>query len=278
VNNIVKSNRSISLMAMEVPPSLLVSFIAGGTAGLVVDVTTFPLDTFKTRLQGEGGFQALGGFSKLYKGIGPVILGSVPHSAIFFCTYDSLKEASRAAVFIPEFVVHMAAGSIGESVACLVGVPVEVVKQRRQVSSTSSWRIATRIWRGEGILGFYRGFQTTVSREVPFCLIQMPIWEWLKKQWGRAVGRKLSAGESAVCGSGGGVVAAVMTTPMDVAKTRIMLADEKMGACQILKIIYREEGMSGLFAGVLPRTIWVSVGGIIFFGVYEQMKIELCSR
>lgn len=265
-------------MAAEVSPSLLVSFVAGGAAGLVVDVTTFPLDTFKTRLQGEGGFQALGGFSKLYKGIGPVILGSVPHSAIFFCTYDTLKEAQIAsAVVVPDFVVHMAAGSVGESVACLIGVPVEVVKQRRQVSNTSSWRIARRIWRREGLLGFYRGFQTTVSREVPFCLIQMPIWEWLKKQWGRAAGRKLRAGESAVCGSGGGVVAAVLTTPLDVAKTRIMLAEEKKGACQVLKIIYRKEGMSGLFAGVLPRTIWVAVGGIIFFGVYEQVKIELSS-
>jgi len=263
-------------MAAEARPSLLVSLVAGGTAGLVVDVTTFPLDTFKTRLQGKEGFQALGGFTKLYKGIGPVIIGSVPHAAIFFCTYDALKDVSPANVH--ESVVHMIAGSVGESVACFVAVPVEVVKQRRQVSTTSSWKIALRIWSLEGAAGFYRGFQTTMSREVPFCLIQMPIWEWLKKHWSRAVGRRTSSGESAVCGAGAGVVAAVTTTPLDVAKTRIMLAEDKLGAIQVLTSIYRKEGFPGLFAGVMPRTIWVAVGGIIFFGVYEQVKIELCSR
>ena len=265
-------------MAAEASPSLLVSLVAGGTAGLVVDVTTFPLDTFKTRLQGKEGFQALGGFNKLYRGIGPVIIGSVPHAAIFFCTYDTLKDVSTGGVVsVPDPVVHMAAGCVGESVACLVAVPVEVVKQRRQVSSISSWKIAQKIWSVEGVAGFYRGFQTTISREVPFCLIQMPIWEWLKKQWSRTLGRRVSSGESSVCGAGAGVVAAVMTTPLDVAKTRIMLAEDRLGASQVLTSIYRREGLPGLFAGVLPRIVWVAVGGIIFFGVYEQVKIELCS-
>ena len=263
-------------MAAETSSSFLVSFIAGGAAGLVVDVTCFPLDTFKTRLQGKEGFQSLGGFRQLYKGIGPVIIGSIPHAALFFCTYDLLKDVACQTAFTgPESVVHMAAGCLGESVASLVGVPVEVVKQRRQVSSTSSWMIAQRIWKAEGGRGFYRGLQTTLSREIPFCLVQMPIWEWLKKQWSLVAERKLRAEESALCGAGGGVVAAVITNPMDVVKTRIMLSEGKEGASQVLRTIYKQEGLGGLFAGVVPRTVWVILGSIIFFGVYEQVKIEL---
>ena len=264
------------MMAAETSSPFLSSLIAGGAAGLVVDVTTYPLDTFKTRLQAKEGFQSLGGFSRLYKGIGPVIIGSVPHAGLFFCTYDLLKDlACRTAFSGPEYVVHMGAAALGEGVALLVGVPIEVVKQRGQVSNNSSWEIAQRIWKNEGGRGFYRGFLTTMSREIPFCLIQMPIWEWLKKQWSIAMKRKVTAGESALCGAGSGVVAAVITTPLDVAKTRIMLAEGDVGARQVLRTIYKQEGLVGLFAGVLPRTVWVAVGGIIFFGVYEQVKIEL---
>ena len=34
---------------------------AGGLAGMIVDVTLFPIDTLKTRLQAKGGFWAAGG-------------------------------------------------------------------------------------------------------------------------------------------------------------------------------------------------------------------------
>ncbi|KAK0780637.1 S-adenosylmethionine transporter [Friedmanniomyces endolithicus] len=38
------------------------SLIAGGLAGTTVDLSLFPLDTLKTRLQSAAGFRASGGF------------------------------------------------------------------------------------------------------------------------------------------------------------------------------------------------------------------------
>ena len=35
------------------------------------------------------------------------------------------------------------------------------------------------------------------------------------------------------------------------------------------KSIYVNEGMHALFAGVVPRTLWISAGGAVFLGVYE---------
>ena len=29
------------------------------------------------------------------------------------------------------------------------------------------------------------------------------------------------------------------------------------------------EGVGALFAGVVPRTLWISAGGAVFLGVYE---------
>lgn len=47
-------------------------------AGTSVDVILHPLDTLKTRLQSKQGFAKSGGFSNLYKGILPIIIGSAP--------------------------------------------------------------------------------------------------------------------------------------------------------------------------------------------------------
>jgi len=55
---------------------------SGALAGIICDVTLFPLDTLKTRLQSQHGFFQSGGFRQLYKGIGPVVLGSAPSGII----------------------------------------------------------------------------------------------------------------------------------------------------------------------------------------------------
>jgi hypothetical protein len=56
----------------------------GASAGLSVDMVLFPLDTIKTRLQSAQGFIKSGGFSGVYKGIGPQAIGSAPQAALFF--------------------------------------------------------------------------------------------------------------------------------------------------------------------------------------------------
>ena len=62
----------------------------------------------------------------------------------------------------------------GSQVACVVRVPVEVVKQRRQVQSDVPLRhILSGTIASEGIAGLYRGFMTTVLREVPFSILQV---------------------------------------------------------------------------------------------------------
>ena len=50
-------------------PSFTSSLISGGMAGVAVDITLFPLDTIKTRLQSKQGFRAAGGFRNIYSGI-----------------------------------------------------------------------------------------------------------------------------------------------------------------------------------------------------------------
>lgn len=264
---------------------------AGGLAGTTVDMSLFPLDTLKTRLQSSAGFSASGGFSGMYKGIGSAFWGSAPGAALFFITYDGVKRAlARPATartasgqeykLEPQSGAgtHMLAASLAEVAACAVRVPTEVVKQRAQAGQhPSSIEALRHILRQRGTHGtlhvwreLYRGWSITIIREIPFTMIQFPLWEALKRWRQAQTGRSQVTGlEGGLLGSVAGAVAAGFTTPLDVLKTRMMLAREKMPMFTMLSTIPRESGPRAFFAGIGPRVGWISVGGAIFLGSYQ---------
>ena len=131
------------------------------------------------------------------------------------------------------------------------------------------------------------------------------MYEWFKRRLSLLLYDRpgaLHAYEAAACGSVAGGIAAAATTPLDVLKTRIMLDIRVRRLFCILVVlkptiqssnadsfphtqdpkttsypsvlsrakgIYANEGMRALFAGVVPRTLWISAGGAVFLGVYE---------
>lgn len=216
------------------------------------------------------------------------MVGSAPGAAVFFCTYDTLKRTLPLAENLAP-VTHMLSASTGEVAACLIRVPTEVIKTRMQTSTYgslagSSFAAARRVLSQEGLRGFYRGFGTTVMREIPFTSLQFPLYELLKLRLSQALGRRpLHAYEAAACGSVSGGVAAALTTPLDVLKTRVMLdmrdtSKHSMPSLPArLKQIYVSEGLRALFSGVVPRTLWISAGGAVFLGVYEWAVSTLTS-
>jgi solute carrier family 25 S-adenosylmethionine transporter 26 len=251
------------------------ALLAGGCAGTSVDVTLFPIDTIKTRCQAQEGFFKAGGFSGIYRGLGAAALGSAPGAALFFSTYETVKPLATS-VFGDDrpVAVQGFAASSGECMACLVRVPTEVVKQRMQMGQYKSLgEAASKISATEGIGGFYRGYFTTVAREIPFALIQFPLWERLKKEIGTWQGRPTSPWQGALCGSISGAFAAAVTTPLDVAKTRIMLGQSDAGFVGTISTVAKEEGLKACFSGVAPRTFWIGLGGFVFFGAYEQAVV-----
>ncbi|KAK6084182.1 mitochondrial s-adenosylmethionine transporter [Seiridium cupressi] len=282
-------------------PPFATALLAGGLAGTTVDLSLFPLDTLKTRLQSAAGFFPSGGFNGIYRGIGSAVVGSAPGAAFFFCTYEGVKNvlASRRQRQDEAFLLasggihakrdgngwmqpleHMAAASLGEVAACAIRVPTEVVKQRAQAglhggSSSAALGAILGQYKTVGFTGvwreLYRGWGITVMREVPFTVIQFPLWEALKA-WGRkrkGDGLEVSAAESALYGSISGAVAAGTTTPLDVLKTRIMLSKERVGVFPLLRSILKTHGIRPFFAGIGPRVGWISAGGAIFLGSYQ---------
>jgi len=262
---------------MGVDSPFTMALLAGGCAGTSVDVALFPLDSLRTRLQSSQGFWKAGGFKGVYNGVLAAALGSSPGAAIFFSTYEASKTVLKSTSGTDTWVNHSTAASLGEVGACTIRVPTNVVTQRMQVGQYKHFSEAMRsIFAEGGVRAFYVGYGTTVAREIPFSFIQFPIYERLKTFVAQYQGEQTSPTQGAACGSAAGLIAGVITTPLDVVKTRIML--EKVGdgqrkynsTMQSMRTIFQEEGGSALFKGVGPRGGWITIGGFIFFGAYEK--------
>eukprot|EP00758_Cryptobia_borreli_P003355 Tbor_TRINITY_DN3697_c0_g1::TRINITY_DN3697_c0_g1_i1::g.244::m.244/K15111/SLC25A26; solute carrier family 25 (mitochondrial S-adenosylmethionine transporter), member 26 len=331
------------------------SLFAGACAGLAVDVTLFPLDTIKTRIQSADGFRKSGGFRKLYSGLAPVVVGSIPGGALFFALYEGVKAqletmhvkrklyieslkdgSSKTAQDIKDeynlsssFLFHsIAAGTVGECTACMIRVPIELLKQRLQtnphVSTQGRFSFAlvrelNELWTTSAnrspfqlLRVFFRGYPITIAREVPFAMIQMPLFEGLKMYAPRIVAVPSSAGvlsappsttekystrsavDIACFGAISGGCSAFLTTPMDVIKTRIMTeraasvlhheaSNGSVGphrphvgaiahTARIASGVWQKEGVMGFFKGGGTRAMWIALGGAIFFNTFESLK------
>ncbi|KAL9098036.1 MAG: hypothetical protein Q9163_006220 [Psora crenata] len=318
----MNSSTSASSTSSPITSQYARALLAGALAGTTVDLSLYPLDTLKTRLQSSAGFRASGGFRGVYAGVGSALIGSAPGAALFFVSYEGVKDAlrrarrgkqeeeeeeqqqqqqrggrgvwdskahegaARWAAAGEESIEQMAAASAGEVAACAVRVPTEVVKQRAQALQQGrggSLEVLQDILRQRRKIGavrvwteLYRGWSITVLREVPFTVIQFPIWEALKEHRRRTTDAvTVSAVESGFFGSIAGAIAAGVTTPLDVLKTRMMLAREKENTWALARRVLRESGPRAFVAGMGPRVLWISIGGAVFLGSYQWAYNEL---
>ncbi|KAI1919452.1 S-adenosylmethionine transporter [Ophidiomyces ophidiicola] len=314
--------------SLALAPSLWTrSLAAGAIAGLTVDVSLFPLDTIKTRLQqarkrqGSSNLIAANksGTSSIrhtirgiYAGLPSVLLGSAPSAASFFVVYDGVKRLllpseSQTAPWYHALLTHSLASSLGEVAACAVRVPTEVIKQRAQAGLFGgSTLLALKDIlslrhsqlpngaRGNWILVFrelYRGTAITISREIPFTILQFTMWEGMKGTYASWKHQSdtpapVSAISSALFGSIAGAISAGLTTPLDVVKTRVMLARRgengtKVGGVRVrdvVQTIWKEEGFGAFWRGIGPRVAWIGIGGAVFLGSYQRAWNFLESR
>jgi solute carrier family 25 S-adenosylmethionine transporter 26 len=73
-------------------------------------------------------------------------------------------------------------------------------------------------------------------------------------------------------GSLAGSISGLLTTPMDVLKTRRMTFQNQGSIPELVRQIVAEDGVQGLFRGASVRIFYLSIGGCAFFGIYEKAK------
>ncbi|KAF9593418.1 hypothetical protein IFM89_022883 [Coptis chinensis] len=269
---------------VEIPAgSVLKSALAGGLASALSTSLLHPVDTIKTRLQASTlSFPELVsklpqiGVQGLYRGSIPAILGQFSSHGL----RTGIFEASRLVLinFAPnlqEFQVQSISSFCSTVLGTAVRIPCEVLKQRLQAGIFDNVGEAiVGTFRQDGLKGFFRGTGATLCREVPFYVAGMGLYAESKKAVQHLLRRELEPWETIAVGALSGGLAAVVTTPFDVMKTRMMTAPQGLpvSMSMIAFSILRHEGPLGLFKGAIPRFFWIAPLGAMNFAGYELAR------
>lgn len=276
------------------------------------------------------------GVLTLWRGLVPTLVMSVPGNVIYLAGYEWMRVDPRSPLprYIPDGYVPLVAGSIARVAAASAISPIEMFRTRLQATpgtGTGHFRATLeglhQMTRTNGYSSLWRGLGLTMWRDVPFSGLYWWGYEAVRNlitdvRERRNSNRHLQDGlksrrdsqssqstaitmmDSFIAGSVSGAVAALITTPFDVGKTRQQIfrhssdevvsstAKARVGSTAVvhpellpmprfLLHIFRHEGLGGLFKGWAARCLKVAPACAIMISSYElgkKMALEVNTR
>ena len=225
----------------------------------------------------------------MWSGLGPTIGLSAFSVCLYFTLYEGLREKFKTIAvtdFQKEFLAVPLAGTTARVTTILFITPGEVIRTRLQANSKLNLTTVLKQIKTEKT--WYKGFGPTLMRDVPFSAIYWTVNEkirtkylndeFIKETLGPGIVpnqffEKSNFWKSFISGALAGGLAAGMTHPFDVMKTRQQTVSKfDMNSNLGFLDIASKEGLSGIFAGVQPRIFRTSMACAIMLGSYEFTK------
>ncbi|KAH7049440.1 mitochondrial carrier domain-containing protein [Macrophomina phaseolina] len=307
-------------------PTVAPTIVPTSAASCAVEETQ--RKTFTSTFDGLRKIARNEGARTLWRGLSPTLVMTVPANVIYFAGYDWLRTSSASPVkrHCSDAYAALIGGSTARVLAAIAVSPIEMFRTRMQAthslesSSGSHFRDTLKgmgdLVRQDGWTSLWRGLGLTLWRDVPFSAIywwgyetgRNIITDEREKRRGRELERRgIGAGavrsrsqsrseenhtatliDSFAAGAASGAVAAFVTTPFDVGKTRqqvrpggsnvprnsaaTALRPEEQSMPRFLVHIFREQGLAGLFRGWAARCLKVAPACAIMISTYEVGK------
>lgn len=286
-------------------------YLFGGVASCVAEIVTFPIDTTKTRLQLQGQvidprftklkYRGMAhclcrvvkdeGITSVYRGLAPAVVRQAVYGTIKYGLYYSVKDLLSDVFNLQResHLLNLGCAIFAGSISSAIATPTDVIKIRMQARTvkpgSTMLGVARDIYTKEGVSGLYRGVCPTAQRCALVAGVQLPVYDWCK-----AVLVKHVFQDGAVChlcsSLVAGLAAAIASNPIDVIRTRLMYQRNLLstqpghGQYQIYQSslqcglnTIRTEGVAALYKGFIPAFSRMGPWNIVFFLVYEKLKI-----
>jgi hypothetical protein len=264
-------------------------FLAGVSNALAGSVTN-PVDVVKVRLQMDGAglgatrqYQGVAhcarslvreeGVSSLYRGLSASVCREFSYSGIRMGLYEPTKQALGAAdpAHTPLWL-KITSGALTGATGSILANPFDLVKVRMQAAGRTPYASVLAALReikqeGGGWKGLWRGSGPTVQRAALLTASQVPSYDHVK----HALKNGGYVQEGYLCHFGcsmvAGVVAAAVTSPVDLVKSRVMTQPIDpitgngtlySGTLDCFRKVVRAEGAAALFKGFHGQ--WLRLG------------------
>ncbi|EGC38719.1 hypothetical protein DICPUDRAFT_75670 [Dictyostelium purpureum] len=166
---------------------------AGALAGVAISFVDSPVDLFKSQMQVQSGEKKqfsstsdcarqiwkIGGVRGVFQGLGATFVRDIPANAFYFGAYEYVRKVFATANNINvdqlSSLQIMAAGGAGGVSYWTLSYPADVVKSTMQTDSiiksqrkySNMLDCAQKIYKQQGIAGFYKGFTPCFIRSIP---------------------------------------------------------------------------------------------------------------
>lgn len=208
------------------------------------------------------------GFSALFKGLGPNLVGVAPSRAIYFFCYANTKNRLNS-IWTPDTpLVHVCSAVTAGVTACTATNPIWFIKTRLQLDQKRGNSLTTRqciqnIYQTSGVMGFYKGISASYVG-VTETVIHFVIYEAIKAKLLSNSNPNASETERTytdflrfmVAGACSKTTATCIAYPHEVVRTRLREEGNKYRSFfQTLLLVAREEGHRGLYRGLATQLV-----------------------
>ncbi|ORY64224.1 calcium-binding mitochondrial carrier SAL1 [Pseudomassariella vexata] len=241
-----------------------------------------------------------GGLRGFFAGNGLNVIKIMPETAIRFGAYEAAKKTlarleghgdTQHINPISKFV----AGGVAGMTAQFCVYPLDTLKFRLQSEYVHGGprgnkllkQVLVHMWADGGTRAVYRGVTMGLIGMFPYSAIDMGTFEFLKTSYIQYKAKSLGIHEedakpstfaTGIMGASSGAFGATVVYPLNVLRTRLQTQGTKMhparytGIWDVANKTIRNEGVRGLYKGLMPNLLKVAPALSITWMVYENAK------
>ncbi|WIA18383.1 hypothetical protein OEZ85_009845 [Tetradesmus obliquus] len=212
---------------------------------------------------------------------------------------DAATDLQKRLRSLPTFARELIAGGLAGGLAKTAVAPLErtkIIFQTRGGQLTVQG-VLQYIWQHEGFAGLFKGNTASVLRIVPYAAIHFGLYEYYRRAIVQLALPHSKPGSKEqgiplwdlLAGSASGASAVLATYPLDLVRTRLAYATETPppatqqsgpgrlrhrhpGIFSLLATTAKDEGLLGLYRGVLPTLLGILPYAGLKFYVYQALK------
>lgn len=263
--------------------STIVSSVVSSTSTKCI---CHPIDTLRTIGQAtDGGYRLP--LRRYWAGLAPSVALSVPGFTAYLVAYRQTKASLSETLGPQSLTNYIASGAVAEIASSWIWTPCEIIRGSQQISfkSQSTLSLISRIWREEGLRGFYHGYWMGIAVFLPYSVAWWVVYERVRE--GMATRKETSVANlspqyHAMAAAAAAGVAVVSTNFLDIVKTRQQLAhspeigalrpDDRKGIFTIAKNLINEQGWRrAIFRGMGMRLLSTTPSTALSMAIMEWL-------